>query len=352
MDLIAYLESIEGLRSIDRTVSAQEVSPNDNGVLKYPIYFPPVDVASTKLSEIIIDTYRPTASRREWNGPERYIPLRTPSSLDLEMIPIGSYFTLGEKEIQRYEEISGGDEAVILRLAGADVNTRTDGLVEADYRRVEVDAHTLWATGRLVQDDPQTGRTVETNFGFDADRLQDASGTPWDGTNFYANLVSWLTDGKAAIGGTLGGVMLSEAKRRLVKASFTFPVGVTQSYAYIEAAIADELGVADFRFVSNDDTLDLALDGGTKFDPGRVWPVNHLAAIPADGRIGRTARAPIAGLGALARQFPGAQVNRNGALIAYDRLNSGKGAKVRSQLHHMSIPNERRVWTINTGTPA
>ncbi len=349
MDLLNQLESIEGLRPVDRTVSAQAVSPSDNGVLKYPVYFPPVDVKSTRLSEITIDTYRPTASRREWNGPDRLIPLRTPGASDLNMIPIGDYFSLGEEELQRHEEMSGGEEAAILRDLGADIPSRTDGLIEAAYRRVEVDAHTLWAMGKVVQDDPTTGHTVETDFGYDPDRLQDASATPWTGANFTANLIGWLRDAKAAIGGSLGGVMLSETKRRLALSSYVFPAGITPSYAYIEGQIADAVGVASFRFVMNDDTLDLPVDGGTQFSNGRVWPINYLAAIPADGKIGRTARAPIAGLGALSRQFPGAQLNRNGALIAYSRLNDGKGVKVRGQLHHMSIPNGRRVYSINVG---
>jgi hypothetical protein len=351
MDLLNQLEAIEGLRAIDRTVSAQEVSPSDNGVLKYPVFFPSVDVKSTKLSEITIDTYRPVASRREWNGPDRLIPLRTPGTSDISMIPIGDYFSIGEEELQRYEEISGSEEERILREVGGDIESRTDGLVEAAYRRVEVDAFTLWATGKLIQDDPTTGHTVETDFEFDSDRLMDASGTPWNSSNFSGNLLAWLLEAKVEIGGNLGGVLLSNVKRQLVKASYTFPTGITPSYAYIEQAYADELGIGNFRFVLNDDTVDLPHDGGTRFDSGRVWPITHLAAIPADGKIGRTARAPIAGLGALARQFPGAQLNRNGALIHYSSLNDGKGIKVRSQLHHLSIPNERRVATINVGTP-
>src|SRR5688572_17462473 len=103
MNVVQYLNETEGLREVDRTVSAQAVSPNDNGVLKYTTFFPIQNVDTTEIEDIIIGTYRPTASRREWNGPGRLIPVKTPDIRNVNIIPVESYFTVGEQEMQKLE---------------------------------------------------------------------------------------------------------------------------------------------------------------------------------------------------------------------------------------------------------
>jgi hypothetical protein len=160
MDLLHYLENTARLRQIDRTVSAQEVDPMDNGALEYGVHFPVQDVRSTKLSEIVLDNKKFVASRREWNGNDRLIPVVKPGMTEAEMVPIGAHFTIGEEEIQRHFEMMDGEEMLIMRRLGADIEGRTDGLVEAAYRRVERDAFTGWALGKVIQDDPTTGNTV------------------------------------------------------------------------------------------------------------------------------------------------------------------------------------------------
>ncbi len=191
MDLVSLLESVEGLRSVDRTVSAQLVTPTNVGNLLYPTFFPPQPVRSVNIGEISIGNFRPTASRREWNGPGRSIPIRTPNTRDLEIIPVEAYFTLGEKEMQKLVEVTDNNEALILQRMGADLPSRTDALAEADERRIELDALTLWQTGSITQDDPQTGRTYVTSFGFDPARIQTA-GTAWTSGTAYANFMAWL----------------------------------------------------------------------------------------------------------------------------------------------------------------
>jgi len=347
MNLIQYLESIPGLRPVARTVSAQMVSPNDNGLLRYPVFFPVENVESTKIGEITIGTYRPVASRRAWNAPGRLIPIKTPDVRDIDMLPIEAHFTVGEQEIQLLEERTDGDDAAILRRMGATVESRTDGLTEAVYRRVEYDGFQLWSNGKLVQENPQTGDTVETDFNFGSDRQQDSSGTPWSSSTFYDNMVAWLKDGVGAIG-PIEGVMLSSAKFTLAKASGPTVNGKTLKRSELEDEISDELG-RQFSFVQNDDTLDLFVDGGTATVNTLVWPTNKIAAIPAGGRVGITAKAPVARAGQLSRQFPNAGLDRRGVAVYYLELNEGKGAKIVAQVNMMSIPNKGKVWTNNVG---
>lgn len=348
MNLTEYLESVPGLRSIDRTVSAQIVSPNDNGVLRYATFFPVTPVPTTKVGDITIGTYRPVASRREWNGPGRLIPVKTPDVRDIEILPVESYFTVAEKEMQVLEEQTGGNESLIKDRIGVSIESRTDGLAEADYRRVELDAMRLWANGVLVQDDPQTGNTVETDFGFGSDRQQTA-GTAWTTSTAYDNLVAWLKDGVSSIG-RIEGVMLSGSLYARIKTSAPTTTGLLVTRAYIETLIADELG-NQFAFVQNDDTLDPFDDGGTATTNEVVWPVTKLAAIPAGGNVGITAAAPVIRASQLSRDFPQAGIDRNGVAVYYTSLNEGKGAKVSAQVNMMAIPNKGRIWTIDAGTP-
>lgn len=349
MTLTEYLESVPGLRSVDRTVAAQAVDPNDNGILKYPAFFPLTQVNTTKVGDITIGNYRPVASRREWNAPGRLIPLRTPDVRDINILPIESYFTIAEEEMQKLEETSNGNESIIMENVGISVESRTDGLAEANWRRVELDAMRVWANGELVQDDPQTGRTVTTDFAFGSDRQQ-AAGTGWTSVTAYDNLLAWLLDGVPVLG-RIEGVQLSSSKYALIKASAPTTTGIMRTREYIENLISDELG-NQFRFVQNDDTLETFTDGGLITTPEVVWPVNILAAIPAGGQVGITAQAPVARAGQLKREFGDAGIDRNGVAIYYTSLNEGKGAKVSAQLNVMAIPNKGKIWTIDALTPA
>lgn len=354
-NLVEYLESVPGLRSVNRTVSAQVVSPDDNGVLKYPTFFPITNVETTKIGDITIGQYRPMASRREWNANGRLIPLKTPDVRDIDIIPVEAYFTLGEKEMQVLEEQTGGNQDLVKQRIGVSIDSRTDALAEAVYRRVEWDAMRLWATGKVVQDNPQssgnvdTKQNVETDFAFGSDRQQTA-GTAWTSSTAYDNLVSWLKDGVAAMG-RIEGVRLSGAEYALIKASTPATTGLMKTREYIQNLIADELG-NQFVFVQADDTMDPFDDGGTSTTTEVIWPVRKIAAIPAGGVVGITAKAPVLRAGQLSREFGDAGVDRNGVVIYYTSLNEGKGVKVSAQANIMAIPNKGKIWTIDAGTPA
>ncbi len=344
MDLVSYLNSVEGLRAVDRTISAQLVTPNDAGNLVYPTFFPPLDVPSVKLGEIVIGNFRPVASRREWNGPGRLIPVRTPGTRDIEIIPVESYFTLGEREIQTLVEQTDNNEALILGSMGADFPSRTDGLAEADERRIEADALTVWATGSLTQDDPQTGRTYVTDFKYAAGRMQTA-GTAWTNVTAYANFMAWLADCPFPA----GGVYLRQATYNAIEAGAPNLLnGYRPTMRDIQQRITDTRGLP-FRFVVEEGTLDFPVDGGIDFASTKKWAANRLAAIPVDGRVGRTAFAPVVRAAEFQRTFPDAGVKRNRVTVYYNSLNEGKGAKVSAQVNALSVPAEGTLWTMNAG---
>lgn len=348
MNIEQYLNSIPGLSSVNRTISAQTVNPNDNGTLRYADFFPLASVPTVKVGDITVGRYRPVASRREWNAPGRLIPVKTPSVRDVEIIPIEPYFVIGEKEMQTLEEQSGGNDSVILARIGEGFAERTDQLAAAIYNRVEMDAMGLWANGVLVQDDPQTGKTFSTDFAFGSDRQQTAN-PAWTSSTAYAEFLAWLKDGVNAVG-RIGGVMLSPAKFALIRASVPLTTGVVASRQYLTDRIIDEIG-NDFVFIENSDTLDPFDDGGTATTNTLVWPVNKLAAVPVNGSIGITAKAPVVRAAQLARSNADAGIDRNGVVVFYESLNEGKGLKVSAQANIMSIPNKGQIWTIDVGTP-
>lgn len=346
MDLVNYLNSVEGLRAIDRTVSAQMVTPGDAGDMTYQTFFPRQDVRSVKIGDITIGNFRPVASRREWNGPGRIIPLRTPTVRDTEIIPVESYFTLGEREMQTLVEQTDNNQDLILGRMGADLPGRTDGLAEADQRRIELDSCTLWATGSLVQDDPQTGRTYSTSFGFDAARMQTA-GVPWTSGTAYANFMAWLADGESRF--SIGGVRLRQATYNAIEAGAPNLLnGYRPTMRDIQARITDTRGRA-FAFFIDEGTLDVPVDGGIDFASTKRWLAGRIAAIPASGVVGRTAFAPVVRAAELDRNFPDAGIDRNGVTIYYASLNEGKGAKVSAQVNALSIPSEDNLFVISVG---
>lgn len=345
MDVVSYLESVEGLRSVDRTVSAQLVTPGDAGNLLYPTFFPRQDVASINIGEISIGNFRPTASRREWNGPGRLIPVRTPNTRDLEIIPVESYFTLGEKEIQKLVEQTDNNEQLILQRMGADLPSRTDGLAEADQRRIELDALTLWQTGTLTQDDPQTGRTYVTSFGYDVSRIQTPAA--WTATTAYANFLAWLSDGESQF--QIGGVALRQTTYNAIEAGAPNLLnGYRPTRRDVQQRITDVIG-RQFAFLIIEDTLDVPTDGGLEFVKTKKWQTGRIAAIPADGRVGRTAFAPVVRAAELSRNFPDAGIERNDVAIYYTSQNEGKGAKISAQVNALSIPAEDNLWVIQSG---
>lgn len=347
MDLVSYLNSVEGLRAIDRTVSAQLVTPNDVGDLTYPTFFPRQDVRSVKIGEIAIGNFRPVASRREWNAPGRAIPLKTPSTRDVEIIPVEAYFTLGEREMQTLVEQTDNNQQLILGRMGADLPGRTDGLAASDLNRIELDSTTLWATGSLVQDDPQTGRTFTTSFGFPAAKISTVS-TAWTSGTAYANFMAWLADGEASIG-SIGGVRLRQATYNAIEAGAPNLLnGYRPTMRDIQSRITDMRG-RPFAFFIDEGTLDVPVDGGIDFVNTKRWLTGRIAAIPASGTVGRTCFAPVVRAAELDRNFPGAGIDRNGVTIYYTSLNEGKGAKVSAQVNALSIPSEDNLWVINAG---
>lgn len=350
MSAITWTQTVEELSPAALTVRAQAISPNDDGMLKWDMFFPRRDVESVDLKDVTTLNYRPVADRREWNQKGRLIPVKTPNIRDISIVPIESYYTYGEHEMQKLNERTMGNDAIIQQIMGTQIPARVMELAKANYRRLEVDAFTAWATGAVVQRNPQNAsQTFSASFGFDAARYTTAI-TAWNdaGQNAYNNLLAWLDDATNAIGPLRGVMCRRNFVNEVIKDAPTLVGGVTMTRAQIESRIMDDLG-QPFKFYVNDDTVDVFDDGGTATTTTKVWTAQRVAAIPAGTMVGNAAFAPVIRAMELASQVPGAGIDTNGMVVYYLESNGGRELTVEAQMNALPVPDEQKMFVINVG---
>lgn len=342
------------------TVLAQAINPNDDGALLWDVFMPRRNVPSVKISTLTaLIPKRFVSDRREWNARGRYIPQEFPGTAELEMVPIEDYFKLAEREIQDIEERLGGRGNLVgvpefLAEVGIDLESRVQSLVQANYRRVEVDTFNAWANGQVTARNPVTGATYTMSYGIDATRYQTA-GVAWTGGSggtAYTNFVTWLL---AAFdrGIQIAGAMMRLSTREAIRTSapnLALAPGSNQApiLADVEARIQDETG-SDFRFYTNERTLDIFATGGLATTQTKVWPANTIAVVPAGEAVGYNAFAPVSRAAQLAREVPEARIDRNGMAVFAESANNGRELTVEAQVNAMPVLDESRIYVINAG---
>lgn len=359
MNYFNWLEQERNLTNAALTVRAQAVPVNDNGRLKWPIFFPRQNVDSVELHEITTIQFRPVGERREWNAPGRKIALKTPNLRDISIIPIESNHTVEEYELQRLAERALGPNSSRFRqIISADVPDRVVFLTAANYRRIEVDAFNAWANGELTVRHPQTpSKTYVVSLGFDTDRYQTAS-TAWNngGVNAFNELISWLRDVTSLVG-AIQGVMLRTATLDAILVDAPNPLSmnsaVSPTISQVEQRIRDTVpGAGAFAFIVNEDTVDVFSGAGQATTKTYVWPQHKVAAIPAgDGTVGSTAFAPVVRAMQIAGgpDAQGAPIDVNGMTAYRTVKNDGRELSVDVQVNAMPIPNEQNVAVIDAG---
>lgn len=350
----AWIGEQEALTNEALTVRAQTVDPTDGGRLLWDVFFPREDVDSVKLSEMTTIDYRPTADRREWNQRGRLIPLKTPPLKELEMVPIEAYFTIGEREMQHLAEQTRGNEALFQEIVGNQIPRRTDSLVSADYRRIEIEVFEAWALGQITAYNPQHDTNQVMDFGFAAARYTTA-GTAWDdaGVNAYDLLIAWLEAGIVLIGG-FEGVVLRQATYNAIRAdapnSFIpdIALGVQVTRLQLEQRISDDLGQA-FRFTILENTVETFDDAGITTSATKIWPAQMVAAIPVGTVVGATKFAPVRRAMEMAAQVPGAGIDIRGCTVYAEEQNQGRMLTVEAQVNALPVPNEQNLYVIDAG---
>src|SRR5436190_18001692 len=117
----AWTQSVDELSPAALTVRAQTISPNDDGKLKWDVFFPRVNVDSVDLDDVTTLDYRPASDRREWNQRGRLIPVKTPTLRNVSIVPIEGNCMWGEYELQKLNERSVGNAAIIAQIMQSSV---------------------------------------------------------------------------------------------------------------------------------------------------------------------------------------------------------------------------------------
>jgi hypothetical protein len=350
MSLFAWTQELAEVSPAALTVRAQTISPNDNGRLKWDLFFPRRNVDSVDLEDVTTLDYRPTADRREWNQRGRLIPIKTPNRRKVSIVPIESYYLWGEYELQKLNERTLGNQQTIANIMQASVPDRLDALALANYRRLEVDAFNAWGLGTIVQRNPQNAaETYTASFGFAAARYQTA-GTAWNdvGQNAYNNLTAWLADAVNYVGPIRGIVSRRNFINEVLRDAPTQAGGNSMTFVGLEQRIEDDIG-SDFRFFPMEDTVEVFDDGGVTSTATKVWPAQRIAVVPAGTAVGNAAFAPVVRAMDIASAVPGAGISVNGQTAYYDESNNGRELTLEVQVNALPIPDENKLFVINVG---
>ena len=346
----SWIEAVDELSPAALTVRAQAVSPTDQGRLYWSGFMPRQNVPSVNLADVTTLDDRPVADRREWNQRGRHVPPRVPARREVSIVPIEAYDKIGEYEMQRLNERFNANQSIMADEIGVTIPARIRRLAQSDYRRLEVDMWTAWLTGVITQRNPQNAaETYQVSYGFTAGRLQTA-GTAWDnaGVNAYDELVAFAEDAIENLGSLAGFVTRLSVIQAIQADAPDLLGGVSMTRAQLNQRLSDDLGQAVF-LRAIEDTVDVYTDGGTATTSTKVFTAGRIAAVPADGRIGYTAFAPVVRAMEMARALPKAGIDTNGVTVYYDEAGTGRELTVEAQLNALPVPDDNRIWVMNTG---
>lgn len=345
--MIDLLEGVKSVSSANLTVRAQELSPTNNGTLRYQTVMPREDVDSTTLSELIETDFRPVGARREWNASGQRLTFKTPSEANLSFTPIESDTLIDEQEMEKLDQRYEGNQQMILDRLKVTVPKRTDSLTEMNYRKLEADVFDAWTKGYVTQKNPQGNQTYLINYGIPSGRIQ-VAGSAWTTSNAYANFIAWLKDGRSSVtGGIIGAMASSRVIETIIGAAPVLANGMRMNIDEFNSDIRSRVGFV-FAFVANDEEADFPVNGGAAYARARYFGASKIALIPAGGGIGKTAFAPVRRARALAAEVPEARIDIRGVSIFKFGKNNNKSLQIEAQLNAFPIPSEKRVWVMDT----
>jgi hypothetical protein len=348
----AWLGAEEELSAAALTLRAQTIPLDDDGTLLYPNFFPIQNVDSLSFEYVGDVNFRPAADRREFGARGRLIPIRTGTGAKVKWVPIESYFTLGEEEINEQLRSVRGNIDLFRQIVRSMLPDRTDDLARSNTRRVEVDAFNIWLNSQITQRNPQTGSTQTIPIAFDATRYT-VAGAAWTGGaggTAYPNLIAWLQVVIQRMGAIRGiGCRMTTFQR--IQSSAPLPLtGLVMTRSDLEARISQEIGMA-FRFYIIENTVDVFPDAGTDTTTQAIWTAGKIAAIPLRGTIGNTLVAPVNRAYDLVASLPKAGIDLRGQNVYYEAQNTGRELLVECQWNAFPFPDERNLMVHDTLIP-
>jgi hypothetical protein len=351
MASLSWVSGVRTLQPAALTVLAQALPPNDRGMLLWDGFYTRQNVDSVDLSTLAAIDYRPTADRREWNGNGRRVPIVTPATKQVSMVPIEANFAVDEKEMQKLMERAAGNEAIFRDQIAADIPKRTQMIAMACWRCLELDAMRAWANGTIVQRNPEdASKTFTMSFGFSGSRYTTA-GTAWNdsGVNAYDLLQAWIVSAEDLVGPVTGAMMRLASLNAILADAPNLPNDVPMTRTQLEDRIQQDKG-GPFQFYVNEQSVDIFDDGGTAYTRTKVWPVHKIAAVPQGEKIGSVAFAPVLRAWEIASEAgPGGKIDVNGVTVYPDLSNAGKRLEIQAQLNALPVPTEQLLFVTDIG---
>lgn len=340
-------EKIMELSPAELTIQEQARVEDNLPELKWDIYFPQQNVNSTDLKDITETDYRPVADRREWNAPGRNIPLKMGKIRDIQMTPIESYFKFDEKYMTKLFEQNGMNEATVLRAIRGNLPDRVEGLVDADYRRIELEAFRGWANGEITVYNPQTNQSYTVDLDIDANRYVTAA-PAWTNSNAYEKLLAELYEAQNYIGNISEIVMRRTTAIAVQKSSPTIGANsVRMTLGQVQEQLTQEMG-NQVTITIEERTLDVFDGAGTSTVTEKIWPSGKVGFVPANGIVGSTYFAPQVRAQSLA-QVAGDRIDIRGVAVYYLMENDGKELKVQAQVNALPVPAEQSTYVVDAG---
>ena len=360
MALFNWIDAVRDLSPAALTVQAQSVDPTLQNALLWDQFMPRRNVDSLEIDVLLEELeVEYTADRREWNTRGRVIPMRTPGTRRLEMVPIETYFKVYEKEITDLMIRFGGNAQLVQRQIAPRIPERTLRLVRANYRRIEKDTFDAWSTGVLTRRNPQLGHAL-TNFSYGISSTRYPTvGTAWNnvGLNAFNEFIKMIATADKFVGVTQGCIMRQATWDEIaldatsaISVSSTFPL-LRMTREEIERRISSEIR-REFTVIIFEDTLTTFVDGGyTNTTEVARWPAQKIGFIPraGGGTVGFNAFAPVARAYELSAQAPGAGIDVNGMTVYHEVENGGRGLNVEVQVNELPVPIEERIFVVNVG---
>lgn len=351
MATLSWIPTLDGLSPAELTVLAQAVPPNDEGKLIWDQFFPRQNVTSVILNNVTTLDYRPTADRREWNARGRRVPMVLPARRTVTIVPIEANDRIDELEMQRISEQANGNGAILQELIGVSIPTRIERLAEACYRRLEVDAMKAWATGTIIQRNPENAaQTYTASFGFTGSRYTTA-GTAWNdaGVNAYNLLQTWIVAAEDLVGPIQGAMLRLATLNAILADAPQLPNSVTMTRSQLADRITQDKG-GPFQFYVNENSVDIFDDGGTAYTRTKIWPAQKIAAVPSGVKIGQSCFAPVMRAMDMVTQLGGeGGIDVRGATAYYEESNGGRELSMEVQMNALPVPDEQKVYVTDTG---
>jgi hypothetical protein len=335
---------------LELTVLAQALAKYDQGELLWETFYNRQPVDSVDLMNVVTLDYRPAADRREWNARGRRIPLQAPARRQVSIVPIEANDKIDEKQMQTLGEQAGGNWAKVADIIGSSLPQRTQRLADSCYRRLEVDAMSAWALGSITGRNPENAtQTYTASFGFSASRYTTA-GTAWDnvGVNAYDLLLAWIAAAEDLVGQIQGVILRLATLNAILADAPNLPNSVKMTRSELADRITQDMN-QPFQFYVNEQSVDIFDDGGLTFTRTKLWPAQRIAAVPAGGKIGQVAFAPVIRAMEMVGTGGAAGVDVRGVAVYYDDANGGRELDIEAQLNALPIPDEQKLYVTNVG---